>query len=298
MADVKISGLPASTTPLAGTEVLPIVQSGVTKQVSVANLTTGRAINVSGLTNTALTSGRITYATTGGQLTDNAGLTYATDRVTVTHAGATRLQLTNSTASNNVQLTAGATNSSLNSINGYQWEIQTANSTKLTVDNSSNVTVNLGNLIIGTSGKGIDFSATAGTGTSELLADYEEGTWTPQLSDGTNTVNGTTTCKYRKVGSLVYVDFEFYNKNISGFSGGMRLANLPFANASATTWGCFVGSTTATNPIHFNGSNGNTYMILYLTFSTADPVALQKTAFTSETNMTVWGQLCYVASAT
>jgi hypothetical protein len=44
MADVKISGLPASTTPLAGTEVLPIVQSGVTKQVSVANLTAGRAI--------------------------------------------------------------------------------------------------------------------------------------------------------------------------------------------------------------------------------------------------------------
>jgi hypothetical protein len=46
MADVKISGLPASTTPLAGTEVLPIVQGGVTKQVSVANLTAGRAISV------------------------------------------------------------------------------------------------------------------------------------------------------------------------------------------------------------------------------------------------------------
>jgi hypothetical protein len=44
MADVKISALPASTTPLDGTEVLPIVQSGVTKQVSVANLTAGRSI--------------------------------------------------------------------------------------------------------------------------------------------------------------------------------------------------------------------------------------------------------------
>jgi len=41
MADTKISGLPASTTPLAGTEVLPIVQTGVTKQVSVANLFVG-----------------------------------------------------------------------------------------------------------------------------------------------------------------------------------------------------------------------------------------------------------------
>jgi hypothetical protein len=38
MADLKISQLPAATTPLAGTEVLPIVQSGSTVQVSVDNL--------------------------------------------------------------------------------------------------------------------------------------------------------------------------------------------------------------------------------------------------------------------
>jgi hypothetical protein len=47
MADTKISALTASTTPLAGTEVLPIVQSGATKQVSVANLTAGRAVSAS-----------------------------------------------------------------------------------------------------------------------------------------------------------------------------------------------------------------------------------------------------------
>ena len=39
MADTKISALPAATTPLAGTEVLPIVQSSVTVKVSVDNLT-------------------------------------------------------------------------------------------------------------------------------------------------------------------------------------------------------------------------------------------------------------------
>lgn len=38
MADSKISALPASTVPLAGTEVLPIVQGGSTKQVSVQNV--------------------------------------------------------------------------------------------------------------------------------------------------------------------------------------------------------------------------------------------------------------------
>lgn len=45
MADLKISQLTAATTPLAGTETLPIVQSSTTKQVSVANLTAGRAIS-------------------------------------------------------------------------------------------------------------------------------------------------------------------------------------------------------------------------------------------------------------
>jgi hypothetical protein len=49
MADVKISGLPASTTPLAGTEVLPIVQGGITKQVSVTNLTTGKYVPANGM---------------------------------------------------------------------------------------------------------------------------------------------------------------------------------------------------------------------------------------------------------
>jgi len=55
MADTKISALPASTTPLAGTEILPIVQSGVTKQVSVANLTAGRNVSMQDLTATGTT---------------------------------------------------------------------------------------------------------------------------------------------------------------------------------------------------------------------------------------------------
>ncbi len=49
MADVKISALPAASTPLAGTEVLPIVQGGITEKVSVANLTAGRDVSVNSL---------------------------------------------------------------------------------------------------------------------------------------------------------------------------------------------------------------------------------------------------------
>lgn len=50
MADSKISALPASTTPLAGTEVVPVVQSGTTKQVSVNNLTAGKNVPMSSMT--------------------------------------------------------------------------------------------------------------------------------------------------------------------------------------------------------------------------------------------------------
>ena len=57
MADTKISALPASTTPLAGTEVLPIVQSSSTKQVSVANLTAGRSFDALGMTLTSTDAG-------------------------------------------------------------------------------------------------------------------------------------------------------------------------------------------------------------------------------------------------
>jgi hypothetical protein len=49
MADTKISALPAATTPLAGTEVLPIVQGGTTDKVSVDDLTLGRVVSANGI---------------------------------------------------------------------------------------------------------------------------------------------------------------------------------------------------------------------------------------------------------
>jgi hypothetical protein len=78
MADSKISALPASTTPLAGTEVLPIVQSSTTKQVSVANLTAGRDIAATSLTTAAVqatNSGGLTLKNSSGttQLSVGAG---------------------------------------------------------------------------------------------------------------------------------------------------------------------------------------------------------------------------------
>ena len=61
MADLKISALTSATTPLAGSEVLPLVQSSTTKKVSVDNLTDGRVVKMSELrvnTATALASAK------------------------------------------------------------------------------------------------------------------------------------------------------------------------------------------------------------------------------------------------
>ena len=49
MADKKISALTAATTPVAGSEVLPIVQSGSTVKVSIDNLTTGKVTPTNGV---------------------------------------------------------------------------------------------------------------------------------------------------------------------------------------------------------------------------------------------------------
>ena len=84
MADKKISQLTWATTPLAGTEELPLVQSGVTKKVSAANLTAGRSISTTGYQ--LGSSGIITETTTTRTLsaTDNGKVIYCTSGSAIT----------------------------------------------------------------------------------------------------------------------------------------------------------------------------------------------------------------------
>ncbi len=97
-----------------------------------------------------------------------------------------------------------------------------------------------GNLVIGTNGHGIDFSATSGpdtgaSGTSELLDDYEEGTWSGLMMDGngSNTTITSVTAKYIKVGKLVHC---YYNitEDDNGKTGTMRFYQLPFTTSNTT----------------------------------------------------------------
>jgi hypothetical protein len=94
-----------------------------------------------------------------------------------------------------------------------------------------NVTLATGNLVIGTSGKGIDFSITSsgsGTMTSELLADYEEGTWTPAFAAWA-TAPTLSDSRYIKIGKQVTVIMLGQN---GVNAGNQAITGLPFTGSN------------------------------------------------------------------
>jgi len=96
-----------------------------------------------------------------------------------------------------------------------------------------------GNLVMSTSGKGIDFSATAGTGTSELFADYEEGTFTatavPSTSGTITLDSGIDLLAYTKIGRVVFVQGLLEVSSVSSPVGTVvYVQNLPFTIADLT----------------------------------------------------------------
>jgi len=195
MADTKISALPASTLPLAGTEVLPIVQSGATKKVAVDDLTVKNVR--SNATNGILQIAGPAAAATRVMTTPDANFTVARTDAAQSFTG-------------NQTLSTG------------------------------NQILSTGNLVISTSGQGIDFSATPGTGTSELFSDYEEGTFTAVLTSvggGSITVNSSfDTLGYIKIGRMVYVHGFITISAISTPTGELRL-DIPFTTNTSTQVG-------------------------------------------------------------
>ena len=98
---------------------------------------------------------------------------------------------------------------------------------------SGNVTLSTGNLIVA-SGQGIDFSATPGTGTSELLDDYETGTFTPVLTSGGGgaPTYSSQVGKYTKIGNTVHYLIEVQLSSLGTLAAGnLDVTGLPY-NAS------------------------------------------------------------------
>jgi hypothetical protein len=104
-----------------------------------------------------------------------------------------------------------------------------------------------GNLVIGTAGNGIDFSATAGptngTMTSELLDDYEEGDFTPSITVASpgdlNIAYSTRAGKYQKVGDRVTIHVSITTSTFTytTAAGGITISGMPFATSSGSIGG-------------------------------------------------------------
>ena len=130
-----------------------------------------------------------------------------------TGGGSVSLEAPSSTTSNadielKLPVADGSSGQAITTNGSGQLAFATVSSAIQTTSGTDNFTIADGNLVIGTSGHGIDFSATAdgsGTSTSELFSDYEVGTWTPAFSGLSNTPVLNVTGKYVKVGSIVYL---------------------------------------------------------------------------------------------
>jgi hypothetical protein len=235
---------------------LPIVQSGATVKVSVDNLTVGRDVTAKSL--------KVTF----GNLSDTVNLTNANGAFgnwTALGAGLL-IQQKLSPPYECVMQTANAANS-------FQFPLSL---------NPSGGDVSIGsNLVIGTAGKGIDFSANTGAAgmTSELLNWYEEGTWevtiTPETS-GTITLSSSfDTASYVRVGRNVHVQGQLQISSSSLPIGTFIKISLPFAIASLLKLSGRFGTTVnvdfgGSNQILFaTGVSGDSFISAYVTASTA-----------------------------
>lgn len=270
MADKKISQLPAASTPLAGTEVLPIVQSSTTDQVSVADLTAGRTVAMAGATISGLTASKPVFTDASKNLTSSGTVPTAQGGTNLTSFTANGVVYASSTSvlATGSNLTFTGTNfgigigTATEKLHLYRSDgtgvyirlqdntgtnyIGTDSGNLVFLDGSANerlriasagdVTFKSGNLIQGTAAKGINFTAnTPAAGmTSQLLNWYEEGTWTPVVTSSAGSITSyTATGTYTRVGRQVTASFYIDVTNNGTGSGLFRATGFPFNAAAA-----------------------------------------------------------------
>ena len=154
-------------------------------------------------------------------------------------------------------------------------------------------------------GQGIDFSATSGSGTSELFHDYEEGSWTPNIQ-GSGSNNSKTysyqTGLYTKVGNKVTARFRIKWTSYTSDSGNAIVNGLPFTvNDGSVATGSFAG-----NNLNFPSSNhvtsalevenGDTYMYILNTYDNAVWINSQASTFWQSTGE-IRGEMTYFTNS-
>jgi len=255
MADKKISALTTAASPLAGTEVLPIVQSGATVKVSVADLTqTQNNVAVATAKMAWSGPGHLDVPNDGGLFSkgvyNNIGSNWYYDnalRYNVTGAAGWYQQ--NSGFHVWYSAASGTAGSPIASF-----------PETMALFPNGDLKLASGNFVPSAAGKGIDFSAAthAAGMTSELLNDYEEGTWTPT---GNNVTFASASGKYTKIGRQVTVTFDVTMPSTAN-ADQCQLQGLPFTVGSGG--GASIGYTTNSNVVTFLAGDTGTSLNGYL----------------------------------
>ncbi len=143
---------------------------------------------------------------------------------------------------------------------------------KVRFETGGNVKIYNGNLVIGTSGKGIDFSVNAAAAgmTSELLNDYEEGSFTPSIAfNGSDlgVVYSVRVGRYTKIGNRVLFNILLNISNKGTATGIATIAGLPFTPGAGNQGygaavGADIGGITFDNIITYRIVGGNTSITL------------------------------------
>ena len=137
-----------------------------------------------------------------------------------------------------------------------------------------NLTLDKGNLVIGTSGQGIDFSSAAGSNSgssSALLDDYEEGVYTPTFtcSSGSITLNGSyNIICYEKIGNTCHVHGRVRVSSVSSPSGSLVIG-LPFTRSNPGEDSGRIGGTCVVQ----NGSGAVSNYLIHPTGATGAELA-------------------------
>ena len=262
-----ISGANLTSLPAANlTGTLPAISganlTSLPAQATIANnsdnrvITGGSGVNLNGEANLTFGSDLLNISSTtsalGLRLT-NTGNEYTNIQFSAARTGADNaLGILNAKWNNThevaaIYLTAGddTTNKDDGKIKFYTSAASGSLANRMEILNDGNVKVTDGDLVIGTSGHGIDFSATSnsgGTTASELLDDYETGIFTPNVaSGGSVTSYSHQKGAYTKVGRLV--TFNIYMQiNGSGNGDHFKIGGLPFTAGSSLANDVFGGA--------------------------------------------------------
>ena len=177
----------------------------------------------------------------------------------------------------------------------------------LYIDYQGNTTIDQGNLVIGTSGKGISFAATAdgsGSSQSELLDDYEEGSWTATLPNG-GTVSAVASSSFVKIGRLVYAGAYITLSSVPNDSALFAIGGLPYVvktgshyyAASALTYVHNSNANDVMPPTPYSGGSGALGSSLYFHQNDGTSAALTNADVVSRSFVYLIFAITYVTDA-